>query len=569
MRVGLGVERTTWTALAESADLSVDGLQTFAARISGLSGWPRYAVSFFAGSVSVLAMPPLFLWPVLFVTFSILVWLIDGSQAAPDAARSWRRSAFARAFMAGWWFAFGYFVFGLFWVGEAFLVEAEKFAWLLPFAVTLLPAGLALFWGLAAGVAKLQWAPGLARVLILALTLSIAEWLRGHILSGFPWNTLGYALTAPPAFIQSAALFGVYGLTLLTVVIFASPLVVATDVAPSGPARLRRIAVGASVALVPLTLLFAFGLWRLSGGPDPTVPGVRLRIVQASVPQRDKWRAEKQGAIFQDQLDLSRRDPSGRQDDLAGITHLIWPEASMPFLPLQHPEALAAIGDLLPNRVQLLAGALRLKNPELRFNPRPEGYNSFMVFGDGGQLETVYDKIHLVPFGEYLPLQHTLETIGLEQLAHWRGGFSVGVSPRPLLTIRGLPPTIALICYEAIFPGDVVEGSARPGLLINVTNDGWFGETTGPLQHFHKARVRAVEEGLPLIRAANNGISAVVDPHGRVVAMLGVNARGTIDASLPSALTLTTYVRLRDWTFVALALFFASAAIVLIRRQVI
>jgi apolipoprotein N-acyltransferase len=569
MRVGLGVERTTWAALAESADWSVGGLQAFAARISGLSGWPRYAVAFLAGSVSVLAMPPLFLWPVLFVTFSILVWLIDGSQASPDAARSWHRSAFARAFASGWWFGFGYFVFGLFWVGEAFLVEAEKFAWLLPFAVTLLPAGLALFWGLAAGVAKLQWPPGLARVLILALTLSIAEWLRGHVLSGFPWNTLGYALTAPPVLMQSAALFGVYGLTLLTVVIFASPLVVATDRVPAGPACFQRIAVGAVIALVPLALLFAFGLWRLSGGPDPTVADVRLRIVQASVPQRDKWRADKQGAIFQDQLDLSRRDPSGRRDDLAGITHLIWPEASMPFLPLQHPEALAAIGDLLPNRVQLLAGALRLKNPELGFDPRPEGYNSLMVFGDDGRLETVYDKIHLVPFGEYLPLQHTLETIGLEQLAHWRGGFSVGVSPRPLLTIPGLPPAIALICYEAIFPGDVVEGSARPGLLINITNDGWFGETTGPLQHFHKARVRAVEEGLPLVRAANNGISAVVDPHGRVLAMLGLNARGTIDASLPSALTLTTYVRLRDWTFVALALFFASAAIVLIRRQVI
>jgi apolipoprotein N-acyltransferase len=338
---------------------------------------------------------------------------------------------------------------------------------------------------------------------------------------------------------------------------------------PAGLGRLHRILVGAAVALVPLALLYAFGLWRLSGAPDPVVEGVRVRIVQASVPQRDKWRAEKQGAIFQDQLDLSRRDPSGHRDDLAGITHLIWPEASMPFLPLQHPEALAAIGDLLPNGVHLLAGALRLKNPELKFNPRPEGYNSLMVFADDGRLETVYDKIHLVPFGEYLPFQRTLETIGLEQLAHWRGGFSVGASPRPPLTIPGLPPVIALICYEAIFPGDAVEGSARPGLLVNVTNDGWFGETTGPLQHFHQARVRAVEEGLPLLRAANNGISAVVDAHGRLIATLGLNARGTIDASLPSALTLTTYVRLRDWTFVALALFFASAAIVLIRRQVI
>lgn len=563
----VGVARTTWTALAANAGRSAGGLSAFAARISGLSGWRRFAAAFLAGSLSVLAMPPLFLWPVLFGTLPVLVWLIDGSQAMPGAARSLRRSAPARAFAAGWWFGFGYFVFGLFWIGEAFLVEAEKFAWLLPFAVTMLPAGLALFTGLAAAIARLKWPPGLARVIVLALTLSVAEWLRGHVLSGFPWNVLGYALTSPLAMMQSASLFGVYGLTILAVVIFASPLVVAA--AASGPGRIRTIVFGAAIAIVPLSLLYGFGLWRLSGGPDPTLDGVRLRIVQASVPQRDKWRAEKQGMIFQDQLDLSRRDPFGRRDNLAGITHLIWPEAAMPFLPLQHPEALSAIGALLPQGAQLISGALRLKNPELRFSGTPEGYNSLMVFGQNGKLEAVYDKIHLVPFGEYLPFQRTLETIGLEQLAHWRGGFSVGPSPRPLLTIPGLPPVAALICYEAIFPASAVEGSERPGLLINVTNDGWFGATAGPWQHFHQARVRAVEEGLPLVRAANNGVSAVVDAHGRVLAMLGLNERGTIDASLPSALTLTAYVRLRDWTFVALALFFASTAIVLIRRQVI
>ena len=561
----MAVERTTWTALAANVGRSAGGLSAFARWTAGLSGWRRFAAAFVAGSLSVLAMPPLFLWPVLFGTLPVLVWLIDGSEAA---SRSFRRSAPVRAFAVGWWFGFGYFVFGLFWIGEAFLVEAEKFAWLLPFAVTMLPAGLALFTGFAAGIARLKWPPGIARVIVLALSLSAAEWLRGHALSGFPWNVLGYALTAPLAMMQSASLFGVYGLTILTVAIFATPLVVAAA-ATQGPGRIRTIATGVAIAVVPLLLLYGFGAWRLSGGPDSTVDGVRIRIVQASVPQRDKWRAEKQGIIFQDQLDLSRRDPSGHRDDLAGITHLIWPEAAMPFLPLQHPEALAAIGELLPQGAQLISGALRLKDPELRFSGTPDGYNSLMVFGENGKLETVYDKIHLVPFGEYLPFQHTLEMIGLEQLAHWRGGFSVGVTPRPLLTIPGLPPVAALICYEAIFPASVVEGSERPGLLINVTNDGWFGATAGPWQHFHQARVRAVEEGLPLMRAANNGVSTVVDAHGRVLALLGLNERGTIDSSLPSALTLTAYVWLRDWTFVALALFFAGTAIVLIRNPVI
>jgi apolipoprotein N-acyltransferase len=157
-----------------------------------------------------------------------------------------------------------------------------------------------------------------------------------------------------------------------------------------------------------------------------------------------------------------------------------------------------------------------------------------MVFEQDGRLQSIYDKIHLVPFGEYLPFQTAFESIGLEQLTRWRGGFSVGATPRPLLSIVGLPPTAGLICYEAIFPGAVIQGDQRPGLLINVTNDGWFGNTTGPSQHFHQARVRAVEEGLPLIRAANNGISAVVDGRGRIVAKLDLNERNVIDSEIPS-----------------------------------
>jgi len=557
--------RTTWMALASNAGRHVGGVGHLARTIAGLSGWRRLAAAFLAGSLSNLAMAPIFFWPVLFLTLPVLVWLIDGSASQAGTARPFWRGASARAAVAGWWFGFGYFVFGLFWIGEAFLVEAEKFAWLLPFAVTLLPAGLALFMGLAAGAARLVWPAGVARVLVLALALSATEWLRGHVLTGFPWNVLGYALTSPAAMMQSASLFGIYGLTLFAVVIFAGPLVIAADAGPRGGRR--ALVWSAALAVVPLLLLYGFGAWRLSGAPMPALEGVHFRIVQASVPQRDKWRAEKQGAIFEDQLDLSRRDPSGRRDDLAGITHLIWPEAAMPFLPLEHPEALDALGKLLPAGTQLISGALRLKIPGLGSSGAPQGYNSLMVFADNGRLETVYDKIHLVPFGEYLPFQRTLEAVGLEQLTRWRGGFSVGPSPRPLLAIPGLPAVAALICYEAIFPSAIVEGPQRPGLLINVTNDGWFGASAGPWQHFHQARVRAVEQGLPLVRSANNGVSAVIDGHGRVLAMLGLNDRGVIDSSLPSALTMTLYAWLGDWTFVALALFFAATATVLIRRQ--
>jgi apolipoprotein N-acyltransferase len=223
---------------------------------------------------------------------------------------------------------------------------------------------------------------------------------------------------------------------------------------------------------------------------------------------------------------------------------------------------------MLPDGTQLLSGALRLKH---RVSSPPssarEGYNSLMVFGDQGNLEQTYDKIHLVPFGEYLPMQGLLESIGLEQLTRWRGGFSIGAVPRPLLKIPGLPPAAGLICYEAIFPGAIVQGDERPGLLINVTNDGWFGDTTGPWQHFHQTRVRAVEEGLPIVRAANNGVSAVVDGQGRLVAMLSLNARGVMDSGIPASIPAPVYAKLGDCTFLALALIFLGAAALLNYRQ--
>ena len=311
-------------------------------------------------------MAPFFLSPVLFLTLPVLVWLIDGAAAAGPS----KRREIMRAASAGWWFGFGYFLLGLFWIGEAFLVEAEVFAWLLPFAVLALPAGLALFTALAAAAARLAWSPGIARVLVLALALASTEWLRGHVLTGFPWNVLGYALTWPLPLMQSASVLGIYGLTLLCVAIFAGPLVLIAD-ASTGGARERAIVRAIALAVVPLLMLYGLGAWRLSTDPAPMLDNVRVRIVQASVPQRDKWRPDKQRQIFEDQLALSRRDAAGRQDDLAGITHLIWPEAAMPFLPLEHPEAQAAIGDLLPEGTQLLSGALRLKKPAS--GPAPAG----------------------------------------------------------------------------------------------------------------------------------------------------------------------------------------------------
>lgn len=517
----------------------------------------------------MLAMAPFFVWGVLFVTFPVLFWLIDGAAASAVRQPESSRPAFRRALRAsivGWWFGFGYFLAGLFWIGEAFLVEADRFAWLMPFAVTLMPAGLALFFGAAAAAAAIVWRPGLARVLALALALSAAEWLRGHILTGFPWNVLGYALTSPLPLMQSAGVVGIYGLTLAAIPIFAVPLM-AISSALADRARRRGYAAAAVLALLPLPIAWGYGQVRLAGAQPPSVEGVHLRLVQPSVPQRDKWQAERQRDIFFDHISLSQHAPDGSFDGLAGITHVIWPEAAMPFLPLDMADVLQVLGEMLPEKSYLLAGALRADSTPATDAEQRRAFNSLITLDSDGKPVAVYDKIHLVPFGEYLPLQPLLARLGLQKLVGWRGGFSAGKSPRPLLAVPGLPPVGALICYEAIFPSAVVQTATRPQALINLTNDGWFGFTTGPHQHFHQARVRAVEEGLPLVRVANNGISGVIDANGRVLARLGLDERGVVDAQLPGPMSPPPYARFGDGLFAALWLSGLLNLLLLLRRK--
>ena len=523
-------------------------------RVMALTGWRRAAVAFLAGGLSALAYAPIFAAPVLFLTLPILVWLIDASP-------NWRRAA-----SAGWLLGFGYFFFNLFWVGEAFLVEAEKFAWLMPFAVTLLPAGLALFWGAAAAVVRLFWTEGIARLFVFAIVFAVLEWLRGHVLTGFPWNVVGYALTYPLPLMQSAALFGAYGMTAIALFVFPAPLVKLADHRrrPTGADVARAIA----LAAIPIAILFAYGAWRL-GAPVAFVSGVKMRIVQPSVSQREKWRAEFQRKIFDDHVALSLANPQGKADLLAGITHLVWPEAAMPFFPLETPEALDVLATVIPPGTTLITGALRHypnPTPGTAILPALRTLNSIVVLDDQAKLVGAYDKIKLVPFGEYVPFDVLLSAIGVQKLTHGRGSFAEGVSPRPLFTVPGLPPALGLVCYEALFPGEIVQGTARPGVLINVTNDGWFGSTTGPYQHYYQSRVRAVEEGLPLIRAANNGISAVVDPYGRPLQTLGLNVRGVIDSPLPEALPPPLYAKVGDWTLILVLVLFAAFARVLSKR---
>lgn len=504
--------------------------------VAQLTGAKRAALAASAGALSVLAFAPVHGWPVLFVSFGLLVWLLDGCHARHAELRPRLQCAG----LAGFWFGFGYFLTGLYWIAEAFLVEPWRHGWLIPFVMTLLPGGMALFFAAAAALAMLLWRPGAARVFALAIAFGLAEFARGHVLTGLPWNLIGYGLAATAATMQLAAVLGVYALSLLAVLLFASPLAI---FAPEGSGLAQRK--GAGLLALVLLLAFLLGIvWgeRRLAGDDLATTGVRLRIVQADVDQANKWRPENSAEIFNDYLDLTRS--GGGSPGLNGIGLVIWPETAVPFLLAESSDALLAIGDLLPEGTTLLVGAVRLgeeRDAQGRLTSR-RIYNSLLVIDDKAQILGTYDKIHLVPFGEYLPFQDFMERLGIMQLTGVRGGFSPGSRPR-LLSIPGAPPASPLICYEIIFPDDVTDKETRPGWLLNVTNDAWFGTSAGPHQHFHQAELRAVEQGLPVVRAANTGISAIIDPYGRVVAELGLGKEGVVDGLLPQALPPTPFAR--------------------------
>jgi apolipoprotein N-acyltransferase len=534
-------------------------------------GWRRILIAFLAGAGSALALPPLDLWPAPFMTFPILLWLVDGAAAG-------RLGGVWAAASAGWWFGFGYFLAGLYWIGNAFLVDAKTFGWLLPFAVTALPAGLALFTAFGLALARLIWTRGANRVLALATALTLAEWLRGHLLSGFPWNTFGYALISPLWLAQGAALIGIWGLTFLAIAIYASPAVLADDRADT---KRPWLAVALGGALV--VALAIFGAVRLATSPTSYVDGVRLRIMQPNLPQDAKFNSSQKQPVMSRYLDLSDRSTSPQSTGGRDVTHLIWPESAFPFFLTREADALAQIAALLRPATVLITGAIR--PPETAPNAViTRAYNSVYVIGPDGSILSVYDKVHLVPFGEYLPFQSMLERLGLMQLTK-RGGFIAG-DRRRNQHVPGAPDFLPLVCYEVIFPADAVPRSEhpgwlydhlgryvgwpflagsgeRPGWMLNLTNDGWFGLSAGPYQHFQQARVRAIEEGLALVRAANTGISAVIDPLGRVIKSLPLGTEGVIDAPLPQRLAPTLYARAGDGPLGAML----ALALILVMRS--
>jgi apolipoprotein N-acyltransferase len=519
-------------------------------------GWRRRAIAFVSGAFGALALPPLSLFPLIAVPLTTAVWLVDGAydrESGPSPIASLKA-----AFGAGWWMGLGYFLAGLWWIGSALLVDADKFAWALPLAIVALPAALAVFPGVGFALARLLWSPGPMRIFALAFGLGVAEWARGLLFTGFPWNDLGIALGGNLALGQAASLVGLHGLTFLTIAIFAAP----ATLQRVGESRFK-LAPTAAAALA-LALIAAFGEFRLMAPASATLPGVKLRLIQPNVAQDDtSFSPQTKQAILRRYFDLSERatspDPSGVRD----VTHLIWPESAFPFILSRDAQALSDIVDFLGPGAILITGAARRDDES-----PPRYFNSIEIVSRGGLSPQRYDKQHLVPFGEYVPFASLLERVHLTQLVDIPGGFEPG-SGRRTLHVSGLPDAMPLICYEAIFPtelGDVLSGAERQGWLLNLTDDAWFGLTPGPYQHYAQARLRAIETGLPLVRDANSGISAVLDGFGREIAIAPLGVEGILDAELPKALPPTLQSRLGSAGAMMIGLAFLAAAVVGKRR---
>lgn len=500
--------------------------------------WPLEGLSLVAGAGAALAHPPFSMLPGLF-GYGLMFWLVD----RPTSARP-MRSAFFRGWLAGC----AYFLISLWWLAEPFYVDAKAQGWMAPFAVAIVAAGMALFWGAASWAYRALAGPGARRVLLFAAALAASEWLRGHILTGFPWDLPGESWKAGSAMSQAAALVGAYGLTWLTLAAFAAPAVALEG-------KGGRMAVGAAAALV--ASLFAFGSARLAHAPAGAPGAPWIRLVQANVKQESKYDRRLFASIVERYLTLSAR-PSAHPPAM-----IVWPEGAIPYALESYlaPGTWtrdAILGLLRPGQTLLVGGY----HYGAEAGPASRAYNSLVALrrADGDlRLVGLYDKFRLVPFGEFMPLDGLASRLGIKQFVHVGDGFSPGPRPRPL-RLPGLPAVQPLICYESLFPGFTRDGEAASGVraawIANVSNDSWFGSGSGPLQHLNIASYRAIEEGLPMARATPTGVSAMIDAFGRPVpgARLGEGVAGVIDAPLPPALAPTPFSRLGDLPFFAVLL---------------
>jgi apolipoprotein N-acyltransferase len=506
----------------KKGQLSIHHLVTLLHRLTGKRRW---FAAFGFGICLTLALPPFALLPCAVIALTCILWLHDSCATKSSA------------FWLGWWFGFGHFLTGLYWISNALLIAPMQFGWLVPFALFGIAGVVAVYMGLLfVGLYYLK-ATGTLKVILFAVLWTLIELVRGSLFTGFPWNLLGYMWVFSTSMLQLASVFGIWGLSFLAVVFCAMPYTLGQGKRNWKP-------------LVRTTLLIvmvgAWGSWRVGHATTAIVEGVYLRIVQGNIPQTLKWDPTQEYHNLDHYIQLSLSEGYGK------VTHLIWPETAIPYALHDQSDVITSVlRPIVPMKGALISGAVHVEpdeNGEIK-----KLWNAALILERSGRTQ-FYHKSHLVPFGEYIPFR----SLGLpiEKITGGMIDFTPGPGPQTL-SLPGFVPFSPLICYEAIFPAEVANTMEPPELLVNVTNDAWYGYSTGPFQHFESARVRAVEQGIPLVRAANTGISAMVDSYGRIIARTSLQTVAVLDVALPVALTeKTLYSRVgRIGVLVPLVLF--------------
>lgn len=466
-------------------------------------------LSFACGWLAVAALPPFNCFPALFFSFPFLLWLLNNAASA------------RRSFQYGYFFGFSFFAFGLSWINRALLLDAASFGWLVP--ITFLASGL--FFGLFIAIpAALCWyfKTPTARYLSFSALLVIFEWIRSFFLTGFPWNLFGTALMFNDKMIQTASLGGVYLLSLLTILAAGAPFLWFA----------RRKILAVLIPVLILSGLYGFGHFQLNR--HPYIPSeVTVRLVQPAIPQTLKWNP----AVLED--NLNRHIKLSQLPGFSNVDFIIWSETAFPFALETDSYHRSLLQYAIPPHGRLITGALRYQQPSFE---SPDLYNSMFVLEPDNQISAYYDKSHLVPFGEYIPLRQYLPS-WVQPITKVIGSFSTGNGPK-VIKYANLPSFGGLICYEVIFPHQVLAPDNKPQWLVNITNDGWYGDSAGPRQHLAAARLRAVEEGITIVRVAGSGISALISPLGIIIDSLPLNQSGILDVKLPSEIQFsTTYGR--------------------------
>lgn len=473
--------------------------------LQSLTGFKKYALAFLMGGLMTLALPPVNLFPLVFLCVPAFIWLAQ-VEAKPG-----------KSFLTGWAFGAGYLIFGFYWISAALFVDIGQWFWVMPLSLVAGPGLLALYYGFVPLLALPFRTRPPAHAVAIVMAWSVAEYARGHLMTGFPWNLPAYAFDIVLPLLQPAAIVGGYGLTLLT--LFWASLAALDD---------RRVQ---AAALLTFVAALSYGSLRLLENPTVQNGDYTVRLVQPNIPQDMKWSEDQEWRNLQKSIDLTADAPHP--------TFVIWPETAVTADMVMFPEIARTIALGLPEGSLLITGSLRMT---------PKGgqefdyFNSVTVMDKTTHLLATYDKHHLVPFGEYIPFRDKIRITPIARAVSGIGDFTPGTGAETL-HVNNLPGFSPLICYEVLFPGEVTKPADRPDWLVNVTNDGWYGRSSGPYQHLAISRLRAIEEGLPLARAANTGISAMIDPVGRIIASHPLLEAGHVDAILPKPLPATVYAR--------------------------